>query len=101
MRNDTDVQFQAGSFRWAHLPAWSLHPVAAGFALCAMVAVSFYPALSAGFVLDDNIFTESPVVRTWYGLWKIWFSPADIEGEGHYWPISPRSARTWSTCCST
>ena len=52
-----------------------------------MVAVSFYPALSAGFVLDDNIFTESPVVHAWSGLWNIWFSPADIEREGHYWPI--------------
>ena len=52
-----------------------------------MVAVSFYPALSAGFVLDDNIFTDSPVVHAWSGLWNIWFSPADIEREGHYWPI--------------
>ena len=52
-----------------------------------MVAVSFYPALSAGFVLDDNIFTESPAIRAWSGLWNIWFSPSDIEGEGHYWPI--------------
>ena len=52
-----------------------------------MVAVSFFPALSAGFVLDDNIFTDSPVIPAWSGLWKIWFSPADIEGEGHYWPI--------------
>lgn len=53
-----------------------------------MVAVSFYPALSAGFVLDDNIFTESRAVRAWSGLWSIWFSPADIEREGHYWPIT-------------
>ena len=53
-----------------------------------MVAVSFYPALFAGFVLDDNIFTESPVVRAWSGLWNIWLSPADIEGEGHYWPVT-------------
>ena len=52
-----------------------------------MVAASFYPALWAGFVLDDNIFIESPVVRAWSGLWNIWFSPSDIEGEGHYWPI--------------
>ncbi len=52
-----------------------------------MAAVSFYPALFAGFVLDDNIFTESPVVRAWSGLWNIWFSPSDIEREGHYWPI--------------
>ena len=69
------------------LPAWARHPAAAALALCAIIAVSFYPALFGGFVLDDNIFTDSPVIHAWPGLWNIWFSPADIEGEGHYWPI--------------
>ena len=36
---------------------------------------------------DDVIFTEEPVVREWSGLWNIWFSPADIAGEAHYWPV--------------
>ncbi len=72
---------------WTFFPAWTRRPFLAGAALCAIVAVSFYPALSAGFVLDDNIFTESPAIRAWSGLWNIWFSPSDIEGEGHYWPI--------------
>ncbi len=62
-------------------------PVLLGVALCAMVAISFYPALSAGFVWDDEIFVEEPAVHAWSGLWTIWFSPADIEREGHYWPI--------------
>ena len=52
-----------------------------------MVAVSYYPALLAGFVWDDVIFVEEPAVHAWSGLWNIWFSPADIHGEGHYWPI--------------
>ncbi len=52
-----------------------------------MVAVSFYPALSGGFVMDDDIFTEAPAVLTWSGLWDIWFSPAEIERERHYWPV--------------
>ncbi len=52
-----------------------------------MVACS-YPALSAGFVLDDVIFSESPAIRAWSGLWNIWFSPADLEEEKHYWPIT-------------
>ncbi len=73
--------------RWASLPAWSRHPATAAFALSAIIAVSFFPALSAGFVWDDGIFSESPAVRTWSGLWTIWFSPAEIEGEDHYWPI--------------
>ena len=73
--------------RWASLPAWSRHPAAAGLALCAIIAVSFYPALSAGFVWDDEIFAKAPEVHAWSGLWNIWFSPADIESEWHYWPI--------------
>ena len=52
-----------------------------------MVAASFYPAFSAGFVWDDWIFVEAPAVRAWSGLWNIWFSPAEIEREGHYWPV--------------
>ena len=36
---------------------------------------------------DDVIFSEEPVIRRWSGLWNIWFSPADIRNEGHYWPI--------------
>lgn len=84
----SSVLAQSYPSRWASLGAWSRHPVAAGLALCAMVAVSFYPALSAGFVLDDNIFTESPAVLSWSGVWNIWFSPVDIEREGHYWPVT-------------
>ncbi len=66
---------------------WGRQPVLAGVALCAMVAVSHYPSLLAGFVLDDNIFTEAPAVHAWSGLWNIWFSPDDVEGEAHYWPV--------------
>lgn len=52
-----------------------------------MVAVSYYPALSAGFVWDDAIIFGESAVRSWTDLWTVWFSPSDIEGEGHYWPI--------------
>lgn len=78
---------QTAPSRWASLPAWSRHPAVAGLALCAIVAVSYYPALFGGFVWDDRVLTASRVIRAWSGLWKIWFSPDDIEGEGHYWPI--------------
>ncbi len=59
-----------------------------GLALCAIVVVSLYPALSAAFVMDDNIFAKAPEVQTWSGIWNIWFTPSHIEGEGHYWPIT-------------
>ena len=47
----------------------------------------YFPALSGGFVWDDAIFAEEPVIHRWSGLWSIWFSPRDIRNEGHYWPI--------------
>ena len=55
--------------------------------LALLVWGCYLPALSGGFVWDDVIFTEEPVVHRWSGLWNIWFSPADIRNEGHYWPL--------------
>ncbi len=52
-----------------------------------LVAVSYIPALSGGFVWDDVIFSEEPVIHAVSGLKSIWFSPADIRNEGHYWPL--------------
>ena len=59
----------------------------AAAALGVLVAVAYFPAFLAGFVWDDQIFTGSPLVRDWSGLWRIWFSPAEIENEAHYWPL--------------
>ena len=55
--------------------------------LTLLVAVSYLPALSGGFVWDDVIFAEEPVIHAASGLWNIWFSPSDIKNEGHYWPL--------------
>ena len=55
--------------------------------LCVLVCVSYYPSLGGGFVWDDFVFTEAPVIHATSGLWNIWFSPADIRQEAHYWPI--------------
>lgn len=52
-----------------------------------MVVGSYIPAMSGGFVWDDTVFTEEPLVREWDGIWKIWFSPGEIKNEGHYWPL--------------
>ncbi len=88
MRADTDTDSQPIPSRWAFLPAWAPRPVLAGVALCALVTVSFFPALGAVFIFDDRIFAESRAVLSWSGLWDIWFSPGALEGEGHYWPIT-------------
>ena len=52
-----------------------------------MVLAAYYPALWGGFVWDDVIFAEEPVIRAPSGLWDIWFAPASIGKEGHYWPV--------------
>ena len=52
-----------------------------------LVVAAYFPAFLAGFVWDDRIFTGTPLVRDWSGLWRIWFSPAEIENEAHYWPL--------------
>ena len=56
-------------------------------ALGVLAAVSYLPALAGGFVWDDAIFVEEPVIRAASGLKNIWFSFADIKQEGHYWPL--------------
>ena len=62
-------------------------PVRGALLLAALTVTAYLPALGAGFVWDDVIFVEEPVVHEWSGLWNIWFSPGDIAGEAHYWPV--------------
>ena len=52
-----------------------------------LAVVGYVPALSGGFVWDDVVFVETPAIRAADGLKSIWFSPADIRNEGHYWPL--------------
>ena len=60
----------------------------AGAVLCLLVAVSYFPALSAGFLWDDWALTESTPLHTWSGLAQVWFAPrAMMQYEGHYWPL--------------
>ena len=60
----------------------------AALALAALAVGCYLPALTAGFVWDDEAFTDAAAVREWSGLWRIWSSPRTaIENEGHYWPL--------------
>ena len=56
-------------------------------ALALLVVVSYLPALQGGFVWDDVIFAEEPVIHSPGALRSIRFSPTDIKNEGHYWPL--------------
>ena len=70
-------------------PSASMTPLAfATAALCLLVAVSYFPALSAGFVWDDVILTRATPLHTWAGLAQIWFAPRTLfPYEAHYWPL--------------
>ena len=64
------------------------HSALAVAALCLLVAVSYLPALSAGFVWDDQVLKLATPLHTWSGLAQIWFAPrALLPHEGHYWPL--------------
>lgn len=57
-----------------------------------LVAVSYLPTVWAGFVWDDEIIKRIEAVRSWSGIWDLWFSPSETYhrpgvGEGHYWPL--------------
>ena len=71
-------------------PGAAMAPVIlAATALCLLVAVSYFPALAAGFVWDDKvILPNARPLHTWSGLAQIWFTPnALFPYEGHYWPL--------------
>ena len=57
-------------------------------ALALLVLAAYFPALSGGFVWDDKAFLGAAPVAEPNGIWRIWFSPKEIEGEGHYWPLT-------------
>ena len=65
------------------------HSALAVAALCLLVVVSYVPALSAGFVWDDQlILPNARPLHTWSGLAQIWFAPrAMLPYEAHYWPL--------------
>ena len=66
----------------------SRHDALAFVALGLLVVVPYLPAmLWGGFVWDDNIFIKVDPVRDVSGLWQIWFSPSDLGGQDHYWPL--------------
>jgi tetratricopeptide (TPR) repeat protein len=53
-------------------------------ALAAAVLLTYLPALSAGFVWDDDGHVTRPDLRSIHGLWRIWFEPGATQ---QYYPI--------------
>ena len=64
------------------------HIALASAALCLLVAVGYFPTLSAGFLWDDVVLTQAAPLHTWSGLEQIWFAPRALRRyEVHYWPL--------------
>jgi protein O-mannosyl-transferase len=59
----------------------------AAAALVLLTVVVYIPALRAGYVWDDGVLTENPLVEAPDGLVRFWLSPAQNPHETHYWPL--------------
>ena len=53
-------------------------------ALIAAVFLVYQPAWQGGFIWDDDCFVTRPELRSWYGLFRIWFDLKATEG---YYPL--------------
>ena len=49
--------------------------------LAFLVAASYFPAVWAGFVWDDEIIRRIDSIRGWSGIWDLWFSPSAVYHE--------------------
>ncbi|GJQ27441.1 MAG: O-GlcNAc transferase [Phycisphaerae bacterium] len=66
-------------------PPLAPSPWFAGPLLVALVFVAYLPAISAGFIWDDDHYvTQNPVLRTQDGLNRIWF---DLGATPQYYPL--------------
>jgi protein O-mannosyl-transferase len=59
----------------------------AHLALVLLAVVFYIPALSAGYVWDDGVLTDNPLVVAPDGLRRFWTSPGENPHETHYWPL--------------
>lgn len=59
--------------------------VALGLALVVATFAAHYPAVSSGYIWDDNIsLYDNPLITAPGGLYKIWFTTQDLA----YWPLT-------------
>lgn len=57
-----------------------------GLLLVAATVLAYWPALHGGFIWDDDVhITANETLRTWRGLWDIWFKPG---ATSQYYPLS-------------
>ena len=49
-----------------------------------MVFLAYQPAWHAGFIWDDDAHVTPPELRSWHGLWRIWFEVGAVQ---QYYPL--------------
>ena len=54
-------------------------------ALVAAVFLAYQPAWQGGFLWDDNHHVTAPELRSWHGLYRIWF---DVGATPQYYPLT-------------
>jgi tetratricopeptide (TPR) repeat protein len=52
--------------------------------LCVVTLAAYWPALQGAFLWDDSSHITSPQLRSWHGLWRIWF---DLGATQQYYPL--------------
>ena len=58
-------------------------PVAA-LSIFAVALLAYLPAIRGGFVWDDDHYVTAAGLRSWHGLWRIWF---DLGATQQYFPL--------------
>jgi len=68
------------------LPSWLNRDWFFGLLLLLVVMLAYAPALQGGFLWDDDTYISNEFhLRTWQGLWQIWFVPGATE---QYYPLT-------------
>ena len=53
--------------------------------IAALVLLAYWRVTTCGFIWDDDDYvTQNPVLRTWGGIWRIWFEPTSLP---QYYPL--------------
>src|SRR5580704_1125669 len=69
-------------------PARSISIPTAVALLTIVTVAAYWPALTAGFVWDDDVMlTNNPLVKAADGLWRMWFTRQAVD----YWPVTGTS----------
>ncbi len=60
----------------------------AALVLVLLAIACYWPALSGGFIWDDDALTANPHMGSWRGLFAIWSGTEGIPHEQHWWPVT-------------